>query len=60
MHERRQFADCLPQLCAELGQSVLFLERDRDPLGELAAEDLVLSLEVTDVPGQFLLGRAGD
>ncbi len=60
MHNRHQLAQRLSQLRSELHQPVLFLRRHRHPLGKFAAEDFVLDLQVTDVPGQLQLRRAGD
>ena len=44
---------------AERDQPLLFSCRDGDPLGQLAAEYLVLRFEVLDLADELFLGRAG-
>lgn len=60
MDNRHQIGKPLPQLRSELHQPVPFFRRHCHALGEFAAEDFVLDLQVADVPGQLQLGRAGN
>jgi hypothetical protein len=39
---------------------VPFLRRYRDPAWQLAPQDLVLDLQILDMPGKLLLCGAGD
>ena len=60
MDYRDDLVQCTAELGGEADQPVLFLLGDRHPRRQLAPQDLVLNLEVTDLPGEFLLCRAGD
>ena len=50
----------LPELLAKLEESLTLTRLDGDSAGELAPQNLVLDLEVTDLASQFFVRRGGD
>ena len=48
------------QLLGEPHEPVAFLWCDRDPLGKLGSQDLVLDLQELDLPGQLFLRCTGN
>jgi hypothetical protein len=51
--------DGRPDLSAEFQQAAALRRRHGHPLGEFRPENLVLGLQVLDLPGQFGLAQAG-
>lgn len=49
--------DGLPDFGRELSQPAAFDWSNRDPFGQLAAENLVLDLEVVELPGELAVAR---
>lgn len=60
MDDRRQLVERASQLGSESRQPVALLRRDVHNPRQLAPQDLVLNLEVADVPGELLLCGAGN
>jgi hypothetical protein len=60
VYYRDDLVQCPAKLCGEASQPVFLFLSHRHPRRQLAAEDLVLDLEIADLPSEFLLRRAGD
>src|SRR5262249_24613428 len=59
MHDRHQLVEGPSQACPEFEQPPALLGSDRDLFGQLTAEDFILDLQISDLPGQLFLGRPG-
>lgn len=57
LHEYDQVRDCQADTPLHLRERTALGPRDQDPLRQLAPQDLVLDLPVTDLPGDLLAGR---
>ena len=60
MHDGRQFVQSLAEILGEPAQPSFLSFGETQPGRQLAAQNLVLYLEVADLPGQFLLHGARD
>jgi len=59
-NDRYHLANGLAQSSAELQEPFALLGQNRNARRELAAEDIIFSLQILDLPGQFFLRGAGD